>query len=207
MTVQWINEEEVGAVGRVEWLGVFGLGQPPTSCPGGGGTPAAYTTCRNQALSKAQGTCQQQIGAMTSGGAFNLPGGGIDEAAATQALAQCVQAEFFANFNASNCFQHCPAAQTPCTSDVVIRFAQEQLGREQTGVWTAADQAALAATGETFQQLVGSCGGAAPVPATGPAPGPSPTPTPAPTAKKRGGGLGLVLLAAAAATAIALAQS
>lgn len=199
MTVQWINEEVgVGAPpGGVQWLGDFGLGQPPQTCPGGGGTPSTYTACRLKARNDAIAQCPA--------GAFQTPGGGTDEVA----LQQCIQANYFANFNAANCFQHCPAAQQPCTSDVIIRFGQEQLGRPQTGVWTVGDQAALDATGETFQQLVGSCSGSAPVPiGGGPGPQPEPPPPPPPpTAKKGGGGLGLVLLAGAAAVAIALAQS
>jgi hypothetical protein len=215
MRVEWIGsamdvrpampDARVGVGDIFGWLGGSGtLGQPPTSCPGGN-TPAAFNTCRAQALNQAKSSCAQKIPAS----AFQTPGGGVDEAALAQAIAQCQQSEFFFFFNQLDCLGKCPGAVPPCASKQIIESVQADLGRPVTGVWTQADEDALTAKGTDFITYAPSCTGAAPIPidATGGGGGgPKPVEPPA-TSSKSSSGWGVALLAAAGIAVLALSSS
>jgi hypothetical protein len=197
-SLQFVQVQAIGTSGQVivqaraqapsralRGLGAFDLyagllGQPPNTCP----TPASpeaqakYKTCRDAAYNLAVSQCA------------NYPG----------PKKECVDPNFYDNFNKSDCFKHCAEN---CTAAGPIKVAQEAINRPVTGVWNSGDQAVLDAQGLTFLDVAPGCKGPAPVPVGG-VPAPKPTPTPSAASETP---WGVILLAVAAAGGIYLAAS
>lgn len=169
------------------WIGLpVGLGQPPTSCPTATSPDAQqkYANCRATAYNKAANVdCASWPDPATKG--------------------ECIQANFFQNFNAADCFKFCAEN---CTAAGPIKVAQEALGRPVTGVWTQADQQAMQAANLTFLDLAPGCKGNPPQPIGG-QPQPPPPPPPPPPTTSSGGGWGAALLAAAGIALLAVSSS
>jgi hypothetical protein len=171
---------------------VSGLGQPPATCPTTDISPdaaEAYKKCRANAYYQATLQCK------------NYPG----------PMAECVTPNFYANFNAADCFRYCAEK---CTDKGPIKVVQDELSRPITGIWVGEDQAALEASGQSFLDLAPGCKGDAPYaqpPAKAlPAPPPPVTePEPVFVPKKTGISTawivgGLLVAAAAAGVAVAM---